>query len=149
MKLTTNVTPEMNGNIHFWAKHLGMGEANIRTAIRKKALKAELGPSNYNPALLAYNITGQAILDWRQHKTKAVPTSSRFYVDRTITPEEAAAVNATLKAAGFAFQLIRKTRTVVKVEDMVLSANEVESIDADSQLAALEQSQAQPGFFNR
>lgn len=150
------VTPDMKGGINFWAKQLGMGAANIRTAIRAKSLKAELVVLNPegNPDLKGYQITGQDILDWRanqKHATagegKTVRSTTHFVYKTSakITAEQAEAANAALTAAGIEFQLVKpainkasKTQKPAKQADETnLPMPEVLTDDAEARLAAL------------
>lgn len=119
------VKPEMAGGINFWSKELGMGAANIRTAIRNKSLNAVLVPLNEaKPEIQGYKITGQDILNWRANMrsggstaVKKIRDSYKFKTSVAITNAQAEAVNALLAANGFKFTLVKPdTQKKVKAE---------------------------------
>jgi hypothetical protein len=111
------VKPDMRGGINYWSKILGMGSANIRTAIRGKTLVAHLVPLREDkPELVGYQITGQEILDWRaaiHGKGEGGPTGPGLYVYKTnvkLSQEDVDKLNATLIAAGSTVTLVRNTK---------------------------------------
>jgi len=152
------VKPGMEGSINYWARILGMGGANIRTAIRSKALKAELKPVG-DGALNAYVITAEQILDWRNSIRTAGTgerASATHFVFKTmskITQEECDAANEVLKKAGIEWVLGRTIRPK-KDSSKAGDTNEVpmpvvDKAEAQARLDALSQPEEKSGLFGR
>lgn len=66
-----DIQPDEVHSMREWAGLLGIGEANIRTAIREKKLGGTLTPmKNKKGEVIAgarWEMTGQQVLDWRNH----------------------------------------------------------------------------------
>ena len=103
------ITPEMKGTLAFWSERIGMGRANLRTAIKKGTLDATLEAGNpEKPDLKAWHVSGAQILAWRESVGTrstgggaAGPKTRKYKIADALTVEQAEEAKAYLaKFAG-------------------------------------------------
>jgi hypothetical protein len=68
----STIKPDEQHSLREWEKILGLGEANIRTALRKHTLQGQLvqkkNEDGTDTTTKRWEMTGQQIIDWRTQK---------------------------------------------------------------------------------